>query len=192
MEYLTGLDHETRPPIDGAIIQAPASDREAIVMDMDPDLYRWSCGAAKRMVEEGLGDEILPSYETMGFFPCPVSAKRWLSLASPDHDGDDDYFSSDLKDEQLTKSFGRLPARIPLSILFSGNDEYIAKTIDKSGLIARWSEIAKTGPGSVDIENSGVIDGASHNLAGNPDEVVGALVKKVFSFLSGLSTQANL
>ena len=106
MEYLTGAGHETRPPIDGAIIQAPASDRESIVMLMDPSLYRLSCGTAKRMIAEGQGDEILPSYETLGLFPCPVTAKRWLSLASPDHDGDDDYFSSDLSDEQLKKSFG--------------------------------------------------------------------------------------
>lgn len=56
MEYLTGIGHEKRPAIDGAIIQAPASDREAIVKDMDPELYQSSCKAAKKMVEEGHGD----------------------------------------------------------------------------------------------------------------------------------------
>lgn len=192
MEYLTGPGHETRPPIDGAIIQAPASDREAIVMEMDPGLYRKSCESAKRMVEDGHGEEILPAYETKNFFPCPVSAKRWLSLASPEHDGDDDYFSSDLTDEQLMQSFGRLPARTPLSILFSGSDEYMPKTIDKNGLVKRWSNMVKRGNGRVDLENSGVIEGASHNLAGNPNEVLEVLVKKVLGFLNGLDAQANL
>jgi hypothetical protein len=192
MEYLTGAGHETRPAIDGAILQAPASDREGLVMEMDPEVYRRSCDSAKRMIEEGHGKEILPSYETKNFFPCPISARRWLSLASPDHDGDDDYFSSDLKDEQLIKSFGQLPARTPLCVIFSGSDEYMLKSIDKAGLIKRWSDIAKTGKGRIDEINSGVVEGASHNLAGNPEDVVAALVSRVLGFLDGLSPQANL
>lgn len=159
---------------------------------MDVNLYLSSCEAAKKMIAEGNGDEILPSYETKRFFPCPVSARRWLSLASPEHDGDDDYFSSDLTDEQLVKSFGALPANTPLAILFSGDDEYMAKSIDKAGLIRRWARIAKLGKGKVDEENSGIIEGASHNLAGNPEEVVNALVEKVLGFFNGLPAQPNL
>lgn len=187
MEYLTGPGHETRSPVDGAILQAPASDREAIALQMDPDLYRTSCETAKSMIEAGHGEEILPSYETKNIFPCPISARRWLSLASPNHDGDDDYFSSDLEDEKLSKSFGQLPVDTPLSILFSGSDEYMSKTIDKAGLIKRWSDIAKTGKGRVDIENSRVIEHASHNLAGNPDEVVSVLVRTVLGFIAGIA-----
>ena len=56
----------------------------------------------------------------------------------------------------------------------------------------RWSEISKLGPGKIDVGNSGVIEGASHNLSGSPDEVVRALVEKVLGFLSGFSAQANL
>lgn len=192
MEYLSGTGHNARPVIDGAIIQAPASDREAIVMSMDPDLYQSSCKAAKKMMKEGLGEEILPSSETNSFFSCPVSARRWLSLASPEHDGDDDYFSSDLKDEQLKGSFGALPANTPLSIMFSGNDEFMSSSIDKTGLIKRWSDIAKTGHGRIEEEHSGIVEGASHNLSGNPEEVVHDLVKKVLGFLESLSTHANL
>ena len=107
MEYLTGRDHETRPPIDGGILQAPASDREALIMLMGPELYKSSCIAATKMVDDGNGEEILPKKETNYVYPAPCTARRWLSLASPKRDGDDDYFSSDLTDEQLLRRLGR-------------------------------------------------------------------------------------
>ncbi|RFU27875.1 hypothetical protein B7463_g8475, partial [Scytalidium lignicola] len=188
MEYLTGSGHEERPHIDGAIVQASASDREAMEMVLDPKILKESCLVAEAMVASGNGEEILPSRETNGFFPAPVCARRWLSLASPNHDGDDDYFSSDLTDEQLMKSFGSLPAGTPLCILFSGNDEYVPKSIDKKKLVQRWISIAKRGDGKVDEENSGVIPGASHNLDGNPIDVVNGLVKRVLGFLNGLGS----
>ncbi|KAF4628760.1 hypothetical protein G7Y89_g9389 [Cudoniella acicularis] len=192
MEYLTGPGHETRAPIDGGIIQASVSDREAILMTMKPEIYHRSCAAAQAMVDNGDGDEILPSKETESFFPCPVTAKRWLSLASPNHDGEDDYFSSDLTDEQLAKTFGSLPASSPLCILCSGSDEHVEQSIDKSALVERWISIAKKGKGKVDEQSSGIIDGASHNLNGNPTEVVFGLVLRVLGFLNRLPSKSNL
>ncbi|ESZ96462.1 hypothetical protein SBOR_3194 [Sclerotinia borealis F-4128] len=186
MEYLTGPGHETNAPIDGGITQAPVSDREALGQEMDADILKSSISLAQKMVEAGDGEEILPSSATQGFFPSPVCARRWLSLASPNHDGDDDYFSSDLTDEQLKKTFGSLPARSPLCILFSGNDGYVPKYIDKEALVKRWIEFVKKGDGKVDEENSGVIPGASHNLTRSP-EAVPELVKRVLGFLKGLS-----
>jgi hypothetical protein len=143
------------------------------------------------MVDAGDGDDILPSRETHRFFVA-VSAKRWLSLASPNHDGEDDYFSSDLTDEQLMKSFGSLPARSPLCILFSDADEYMPKIIDKVALTKKWIGFAKKGAGKVDEEHSIPVEGASHNLSGNSDEVVSGLVQKVLGFLNGLSPHSNL
>jgi len=70
MEYLTGPGHELRAPIDGGIIQAPASDREAMEMLIDPKILKESCLVAQAMVASGNGEEILPSRETAGFFPC--------------------------------------------------------------------------------------------------------------------------
>ncbi len=183
MAYLTGPGHESRPAIEGAIIQGPVSDREALVMLMEPDLYRSSCIAAQKMVDEGNGEEILPTRETKNAFPAPCTARRWLSLASPDHDGDDDYFSSDLSDEQLMKTFGALPARTLLCILISGSDEYVPKSVDKVGLFERWMGIVKRGQGEVDKLHSGIIDGASHNLAKDGEEVVRVLVQRVLGFL---------
>ncbi|TVY34104.1 UPF0613 protein [Lachnellula subtilissima] len=193
MEYLTGAGHEDRAPINGGIIQGPVSDREAMIMTMDPAVYKSSCAAAQAMVDAGDSAEILPSKKTDNFFSnCPVSAYRWLSLASPNHDGDDDYFSSDLTDEQLMKTFGSLPATSPLCILFSDADEYMNKDIDKMALTKRWIEITKRGAGKVDEENSVPLEGASHNLAGNSDEVVQGLVRRVLGFLSGVSANSNL
>lgn len=191
--YLTGTGHETRPAIDGGIIQAPASDREAMVMALGEEVLSETCKIAKAMVESGDGEEILPSKVRHGFFaPTPISARRWLSLASPDHDGDDDLFSSDLSDEQLLKTFGALPARSPLCILFSGNDEYMPKSVDKEAMLKRWIEISKRGKGTVDEVHSGVLAGASHDLSGNPEEVVNGLVNRVLGFLNGLPTQSHL
>ena len=193
MEYLVGPGHETREPIDGGILQAPASDRESIVLTMDSKVYEESCKVAQGMLDAGDGEEILPKKVTKGYFsPAPVSANRWLSLASPNHDGDDDYFSSDLSDDQLMKSFGALPARSPLCVLFSGSDEYMPKILDMAVLIQKWTIFVKKGDGKVDEENSGVVKGASHNLAGNPEDVVQDLLRRVLGFLNGLPAQSNL
>jgi hypothetical protein len=188
MEYLTGKGVADRAPIDGGIIQAAVSDREAILMSMKAGVYDESCKIAQAMVDAGKGDEILPGK----FNPCPVTAKRWLSVASPNHDGDDDYFSSDLTDAQLMKSFGALPKKSPLCILLSGADEHVPKSIDKQGLVDRWIGFAKKGEGVVDGKNSGVIEGASHNLEKNSEDVVQDLVKRVLGFISWLPAQANL
>lgn len=187
MQYLTGPGHESRPAINGGIIQAPASDREWIEMAMPSEVLKESCKIAKAMVDSGDGEEILSTKVTHGFLaPAPITARRWLSLASPDHNGGDDYFSSDLSDEQLVQTFGALPPATPLCILFSGNDEYLPKSIDQHASLRRWLEIAKRGKGKVDEEHSGIIEAATHDLGNNPDEVVGELVRRVLGFLTKL------
>jgi hypothetical protein len=186
LEYLTGPGHENRKPIDGGIIQAAVSDRESFFTTMDPDIIRSACAKAQSMVDDGDEDEILPSADIENLFPCPISAKRFLSLASPNHDGDDDYFSSDLTDDQLMKTFGSLPSSSPICILLSGSDEYVHPDVDSAKLLARWIEIAKSGKGKVDENNSGVVKGATHNLAGNPESVVNDLIQRVLGFLSAV------
>ncbi|KAH9204310.1 putative UPF0613 protein PB24D3.06c [Leptodontidium sp. 2 PMI_412] len=194
IEYLTGSGHASRAKIDGGILQGPVSDRQAIEIGLDPALYAGSCETAKAMIQDGDGDEILPSKTMKSFFgPAPVSAKRWLSLASPNHDGDDDFFSSDLSDERLMKTFGALPKGTPLCVLHSGGDEYVDPKLDKEKLIQRWIEISKKGEGKVDEVHSGVLEGAKHNLKGASEEVLGGLVKRVLGFLESLDEKsANL
>jgi len=144
------------------------------------------------MLKTGRGDKVFISDSVKLVFPCPVTASRWLSLASPNRDSEEDMFSSDLSEERLMGIFGALPTGLPLCILYSGDDEYVPKTVDKEGLLKKWIGIVKKGKGVIDEEFSGVIEGASHNLAGNKEEVVQDLVRRVLGFLNGLSTHSNL
>ncbi|KAI9875428.1 MAG: hypothetical protein M1830_008476 [Pleopsidium flavum] len=184
MHYLVGPDAKARPPIEGAIIQASVSDREAMV-ELLP-VYEESVKAAKDLVRAGQAEELLPFSVTGGFLGTPICARRWLSLASPEKDGEDDYFSSDLEDEQLQNTFGRLPARSPLCILYSESDEYVPEFVDREAVVNRWMEFVRLGVGVVDEKHSGLLKDATHSLNGNPAEVVQDLIKRVVGFLQRL------
>ena len=186
MEYLTGPGHEFHPPVNGGILQAPVSDREAIVASCAPEVYARACRIAEGMVNEGKGEDIMPLSETQAVFLEPCCARRWLSLASPNHDGDEDFFSSDLTNDQLMKSFGKLPVTSPLCILISGDDEHVPTSIDKDGLLQMWGMAIDKGQGKLDLKNSSILDGASHNLQDSPGHVVTDLVTRVVSFIEGL------
>jgi len=185
MHYLVGPHAESRPPIEGAIIQASVSDREAMV-EFLPDVNEKSVKLAELMVKEGQGEDVLPFSVTGGFLGTPVCARRWLSLASPGKDGDDDYFSSDLEDGQLQKTFGKLPSRTPLCILYSESDEHVPEFVDREGVVKRWMEFVRQGGGVVDEKHSGLVKDATHNLKGNPEKVVQDLLKRVVGFLERL------
>ena len=97
-----------RSSIDGGIMQASASDREASIMLIGEEAYKKSVLVAQEYVKEGKIDEILPFAVTaVPFVGVPITARRWLSLTSPgpEHNGQDDYFSSDLSDERLRSTF---------------------------------------------------------------------------------------
>jgi hypothetical protein len=192
LHYLTGPGCETRPSISGGIIQAPVSDRESMCEHISPEVLSETCRRARDMVNSGDGEEILPTKLRNGFLaPTPISAHRWLSLASPDHDGEDDYFSSDLSDDQLLQTFGALPAESPLCILLSGSDEYVPKTIDQRMSLEKWIEIVQRGNGKVDEQHSAVIEGATHDLGNTSEEVTNELVRRVLGFLDTLPVRCN-
>lgn len=186
MHYLVGPGHETRPPIDGGILQASISDREAGDQMLTKEQIATTNKLAEEWVASGRGEDVMPLAATHGFFDSPVCARRWLSLASPNHDGEDDYFSSDLSDQQLQKTFGSLPKRTKLCILYSGADEYVPEHIDKKALVDKWVGIVKSGSGSLDEKYTGVVEGASHALNGISREIVNELFKRVIGFLSDL------
>jgi pimeloyl-ACP methyl ester carboxylesterase len=194
MHYLcspTQPGEEPRPAIAGAILQGGISDREAIVDQMSPADYDAGVALARSYVDNGRGGDVLPSMMTSAFFPSPVSADRWLSLASPDHDGEDDYFSSDLEDERLRQTFGKVGASgARVSILFSGEDEHVPKWVDKAGLVNRWVKFVQAGKGIVD-EDTGVIPGADHTLSKAPPEVVQDLFWRIVRFLSRVEKQGS-
>ncbi|KAI9836339.1 MAG: hypothetical protein M1837_003407 [Sclerophora amabilis] len=184
MEYLTGKEAGERPKVDGGILQAPVSDREAMSYMLRRDIFSRSIQVAQEYVAAGNGEDILPAEVTANFFGSPCSARRWLSLASPDHNGEDDYFSSDLSDDQLKGTFGKLgEIGTPLCILYSEKDQFVSPDLDKHGLVKKWISIAQATGGSIDEKHSGVIREGNHTFEDKPREVVEDLERRITGFI---------
>lgn len=178
-----------RPKIDGVIFQASVSDRETLASWLSTDDYQSTCAIAQSYISEGRGEDVLPFKLTTSLFQTtPLSARRFISLASPDHEGEDDYFSSDFDDQRLSKIFGELAKTGKrVSFLYSGSDQYVPSTIDKSKLVENWHKHVRRNGGIVD-EGSGIVPGASHTLkeGGKPLE---DLVERVIGFLERLDKE---
>lgn len=206
------LEHTERPALDGAIMQAPVSDREALHYICDTGigdipasevraaydkLLATATEAARR--DDQTYDVILPVSLTskLGYPPSiPVSARRLLSLASPESPqspSEDDLFSSDLGDEVLARTFGAIEPRgllrQKLMVLHSGEDQSVPAWIDKKKLMSRWRNAADhNGKFQIwDQERSGEIPGASHALS-NDDQAEPRkwLTEKVLEFLQAI------
>ncbi|KAH8905489.1 DUF1749-domain-containing protein [Coniochaeta sp. PMI_546] len=186
------LEHVTRPPVDGAIMQAPVSDREAILWVLQHGFKGRSASEvqavwdklgvlAKEAVAKGGAevDTVLPLWMTSYIYPTdtPISARRFLSLFSPDSPrspGEDDMFSSDLGDEEFARSFGAVRERgllrHKLLVLISGADQAVPDWVDKEKLLLRWKAATdREGESQIWDKNSGLIPGASHALS-NDDQ----------------------
>jgi len=183
LEYLTGASNEKRPKVHGAILQGGISDREGLVAFLPDGIYENSVKLSKEWMAQGRGEEILPTDATADFFGSPVSARRWLSLLSPDKDSEEDLFSSDLPISKFQSTFGKLKKETPLLILFGEEDEYVPFDVDKQKLVSTWTNIVKESGGIVDEEFGGIIPGATHNLGGSDDGVVKDLIRRVNGFL---------
>ncbi|RDL33298.1 DUF1749-domain-containing protein [Venustampulla echinocandica] len=185
------LQHVTRPAVDGAIMQAPVSDREAILAllkegfgdksasDMQEVYDQMEAMAKDAARHDQSIDTLLPLALTSQIYPgVPISCRRLMSLISPESPQapqGDDLFSSDIGDEQLSKTFGMIETqallRGPLVVLISGADQSVPNWVDKENLLRRWKNAADHG-GKYriwDDEYSGVIPGASHALS-NDDQ----------------------
>ena len=182
LEYLTGEHHAGRPAVQGAILQAPVSDREGFSINTPPAVLRYSANIAQRMVDRGDGDDLMNRALMKIWTEVPCTARRWLSLVSPNHDGADDMFSSDLTDQQLKKTFGNLSSSMPLCILYAGNDEHVPSSVDKEALVQRFIKMAKQGGAAVDEEHSGIIPWANHQMNATP-EVLKDLTERVLGFI---------
>lgn len=184
MEYLTGKGCTERAVIDGAILQAPVSDREALKRDMDKETITEILNISRTMLDSGRGNDVLPESVDGKYFgkASAVTAYRWYNILSPG--GDDDYFSSDLPDEKLRTTFGTIKKESPLLILYSGADEHAPPSIDLQALTQRWMRFVTDGGGIADEEYGGVVPRAHHNLEEDDDEVLNDLCKRVRGFLS--------
>ena len=182
MHYLLTPTH---PKIEGGIFQSSISDREALTVTLPLGNIEAACAQAQSYVKNGIGDDILPSSITSSKFQsAPISANRWLSLASPgpEHAGEDDYFSSDFADERLERTFGKLgESGTRLCFLYGGSDQHVPATVNKEKLVGQWHEHIKKRGGVVD-EASGIVEGASHTLK-EGGKALEELVGRVVSFL---------
>ncbi|KAA8643831.1 hypothetical protein EYZ11_008914 [Aspergillus tanneri] len=202
------LENVQRMPLDGAIMQAPVSDREAIhwvlsegIGGKSPSEVREIYEKVEAMAKEAICsdssfDTLLPVSMTSQIgYPAntPLSCRRFLSLVSPDsphQPTEDDLFSSDLSDEHLKKTFGMIRQqgllKHKLMVLFSGADQSVPAWIDKEKLMARWRNAAnQDGECQVwDPVHSAVVPGASHALS-NDDQAEPRkfLVEKVMGYL---------
>jgi len=93
--------------------------------------------------------------------------------------GDDDYFSSDLPDERLKTTFGRIDK--PIMFLPCEKDELVPPSVDRSGILARWT--ASCPPGLVS-PLSGFVPGANH-IVSSPDAWAW-IAERVVGFLGAL------
>lgn len=197
-----GLKYMHRPELDGAIMQAPVSDREAILAalknakesDEMRSIYNQLVNSAKTQPwTEDQKDNILPMNMTAKLgLPggAPLSARRFLSLASPyspENPSQDDLFSSDLSEKRLQETFGMIASRgilqSSLLVLYSGSDEWCPPWVDKESLLHKWQQVTEAGGAKWDAENSGLIAGASHNVK---DDGQQDLIDRVLRYLQGL------
>jgi alpha-beta hydrolase superfamily lysophospholipase len=96
--------------------------------------------------------------------------------------GSEDFFSSDIPAAALSRTFGALPKRTPLLILYSGQDQFVPEFVDKEKLVERWVEACEAG-GITVAKGSGVVKGANHQLAQASDDVLGDVLGRVEMFL---------
>ncbi|KAI1359549.1 hypothetical protein F5Y08DRAFT_319323 [Xylaria arbuscula] len=155
MEY-TAPAHKA-PPVDGYILQAPVCDRDALGQD-GMDKLDETIRVAKQLIDAGRGHERMSLTQLPDFLKdTPISASRWYALVAPD--GEDNYFSPDLKEEVAASYWGRVDK--PLLILHSGSDEYVPDRVNKEELVSHWRKLCKP-----DIASplSGTIPGATHRV----------------------------
>lgn len=187
--------HESRPQIHGAILQGGVSDREAWDFLLESKEEKDSCAAvlaeAQRLISQGKEREIVyrEGNIVQKELGAAINAYRTNSLLAVG--GDDDYFSTDLDDETLRNSFGRIPRDVPVCFLLGSEDPFVHKSTDKIKLLSRWAGFVKESSGKVDEVHGGIVQGGHHNLDGDPEEVVGDLVKRVVGFVEGLGEGAE-
>lgn len=196
-----------RTPVDGAIMQAPVSDRESILWVIKNGTARDSPAAMRELVQNAVDDAKRHTYEDkesvdttvplsvtrrIGYpSTAPVSSRRFLSLVSPDSPekpSEDDLFSSDLSEARLGETFGMVGMRgllrHKLLVLYSGRDQSVPDWVDKEALLRRWQMATDAGGRQIWDRRSMVIPGASHALS-DPDqeEPRRILVERVVSYL---------
>ncbi|KAJ5674903.1 uncharacterized protein N7477_004837 [Penicillium maclennaniae] len=199
-----------RPEVDGAIMQAPVSDREGILWVIKCGTERDSPETMRKIYNKAVDDAKRHTYEDhnsvdtvvplsvtgrIGYpTSAPVSSRRFLSLVSPDspeNPDEDDLFSSDLSDQRLKETFGQIGVRgllkQQLLVLYSGRDQSVPPWVNKEALIKRWKEALDADGTHFWSPWSMVIPGASHALSDSDQkEPRRILVERVIGYLNDM------
>ncbi|VVT45501.1 uncharacterized protein SAPINGB_P000771 [Magnusiomyces paraingens] len=181
-----------RPPVDGLILQASVSDREAFVKSNGEEKWQEALAYAQDLLladietqskalikAEAPGFSPIPPKYTRLFFGAQISSYRWVSLMKVR--GDDDFFSSDLDDKDFESTFGKVS--VPLLVLYSGADEYVPVKVDKKSLVKRFQNATKSDFWS---PLSHVVPDATHNLADSPQSSYDDLISSVVAFIQSV------
>jgi hypothetical protein len=113
-------------------------------------------------------------------FWAPITAKRLLDLQ--EWGGADDFFSSDLSDEELEKRLSHVGKlrNLKLLVAYSGSDEYVPKTVNTKALMHRLV-VAMNIHG--DVANCLYLPMANHNLSGEHDRDIKIFLDNVSMLL---------
>lgn len=148
-------------------LQAPVSDREGAMLEKN---YKENIEYAQSLVADGKGQEMMPR----DVFWAPITASRFLALQ--EYGGEDDFFSSDLSDDELMERLGHIGDCDDLSLLaaFSGSDEYVPEHVDKDKLLSRLCgamnhKCIEKGTSKVAIPL--MIETANHNLSAGEGDI---------------------
>ena len=157
----------SRPPILGAVLQAPVSDREWLALD--PETPR-RVAAAATAVNKDLPELVVTWMRAWD--GAPVTAARFLALAA--RGGDDDLFSTgDATDSELVRALAPL-AGVPTLVLVSEKDEYVAPDHDP---ITHADRLANA------VVPRGCGEAAIVAAAHSGDGAVGDVVAKIVDFI---------
>ncbi|CAM1502995.1 Fc.00g077710.m01.CDS01 [Cosmosporella sp. VM-42] len=172
LEY-TDYSKHSNEPVDGFIMQGPISDRDALDLLMDDP--QSSLKLAENWIADGRENDVLPMDKVPALLNAPISAYRFQSLAMKG--GDDDYFSSDLDDETVSKFWTRFTK--PVLVLHSGNDEFAPPRVDQAALSKKYKDA-----NPLVSQLSGLIPGAGHTV--DEPEAQEWLAETVIQFLVSL------
>ncbi|EST07024.1 Protein of unknown function DUF1749 [Kalmanozyma brasiliensis GHG001] len=200
--------------VDGAILQAPVSDREwyesqrDVVSAAEWDKMEAELEHATNLVRSGQGSKLLPRQEVVlptqpgdagegnaaAMQDPAMTAYRLWSLRAKG--GDDDFFSLDLSDEDITakdegaRGFGRAVANLQAAALTAkilaliGDQDDSLPEGNADRLLERWTRLL--GPtGGFEAK---ILQGANHQASS--DEATAALAEAVSAFLAPLGTQS--
>uniref|UniRef100_A0A7S4SG09 Phosphoribulokinase/uridine kinase domain-containing protein n=1 Tax=Alexandrium monilatum TaxID=311494 RepID=A0A7S4SG09_9DINO len=173
-----------------AILQAPVSDREALLAGSDEGAASAAelAGhreAAAALIAAGRGEEPMPRAAALLLGPPHVvTASRFASLTG--RMTADDMFSSDLSDDELRERLGHIA--VPTLVAVSADDEYVPEFVDSRALAGRMADaMAASVLGRVQRL---VVEEGGHGLRRGGGAA--AFVEATAAFLQGLDSGPRL